>query len=179
MQLFDQSHSCYKKLFGSWGESCVDIWMQKNDWSIYRKNLKISNGEIDRIYKCQKTYTKFLYCFCEIKTIFCKNRDKFFSIFTENGLSALIKHRQVSNLYKISEHFKCMEFSNLNKRFWLQRQYNKYNSNENTIYIRFFIVLKMYENYEKERFFQNQKIYKVCEQTKNYLIFSFTPEYRE
>lgn len=179
MSLLNQNDKRYKKVFGSWGESCVDTWMHEQNWSLYRKNLKISGGEIDRIYQYETKNLNSSYCFSEIKTVFCKNRERFFSIFTEVGLSALIKQRQIVNLYKFSAHFKRMCLGKLYKTALLKQEYYKQNYDQNKIYIRFFIVLKMYANYEQEWFFQNQKNYKICAQEKDYLILSFTPEYRQ
>lgn len=153
-------NTLYKKSFGRWGETSVDNWMNFHGWETYRKNLKMRHGEIDRVYVSISPLNKEkLFCVSEIKTIYCKNREKFFSFFTEIGLSALIKQNQIRNLYKYAEHISAF----------------KTNSNRTKIFIRFFIVLKMYDNYEKEFFFQSQNTYKICRQTKNEFILSFIP----
>lgn len=151
--------TCYKKNFGKWGETTVDNWMELHKWTPYRKNLKMRHGEIDRIYSQTHSRNEKNFCIAEIKTIYCNNQKKFFSFFTESGLSALIKRHQITNLYKFAEHLSA------------QTQCHK-------VFVRFFIVLQMYKNYEKDIFFLSQAQYKICLQTQNELILSFLPEFK-
>lgn len=159
----------YKKKFGAWGESFLDEWMQSQGWNVYRKNLKLRHGEIDRVYKKTLQIQKITqFCITEIKTIYCDNPKRFFSFFTEVGLSSLIKHNQIVNLYKYAENLQSRSLHLKNLR----------SKQIKNIHIRFFIVLKMYNGFEKESFFNLQKNYKVCLQTKDNLILAFTPEFR-
>ena len=124
----------------------------------------LRGGEIDRVYRFHNNqHCTDRSCIAEIKTILCMSRERFFTFFTESGLSSLIKPNQIANLYKYAEHLNAARIlSNAAKK----------------IYVRFFIVLKLYEGYEREYFFKLQKTYKVCMQTKETLILSFVPEFR-
>lgn len=174
--IVDDKNTKYKKILGSWGESFVDVWMNQQGWSVEHKNLRIFQGEIDRVYKSIKSSENVYHCIAEIKTVHCKNRIRFLQIFTDAGLKNIIKKKQCLNLYKFSETF--LRFK--------QRQMIAYQPNirhqknqlvKNKVYIRFFLVLKMYQNYMHEHFFCTQTSYRVCLQTKSYLILSFTPDF--
>jgi len=151
----------YKKNFGFWGEEFVDSWMKTHKWFVHKKNLKIYGGEIDRVY-CHVDARKqeLLYCISEIKTISCMNRSKFLLLFTECGISALVKKHQIQNLYKYADYI-CSK---------------KNNKVTYSIYTRFFIVLKLYDGYENESFYRLQKTYRVCMSTQSMLLLSLWPE---
>lgn len=159
--ILKKQNTYYKKNFGSWGECCVDQWMQKIGWDIEEKNLKIFRGEIDRIYRRKHVFELSDYCVAEIKTIDCKNQFEFLRVFKHFGLRNILKNHQIVNLYQFSEKV-------------LSTRRNACNSH---IFVRVFLVLKLYRNYEKEDFFKTQTSYRVCLQTNEYLILSVAPDF--
>ncbi len=148
----------YKKALGAWGESCVDVYLQKCNWAVYKKNEKIFKGEIDRVFIQKDAHNSKIFCVAEIKTQLCVTSKNFYTYFTHTGMSQIIKPAQIKNLHQYSETLLARNSTNIQ------------------IYIRFFIVLKIVLTSELKNFLKAQTIFKVCLIERDFIILSFFPE---
>jgi Holliday junction resolvase-like predicted endonuclease len=161
-----ETNSRFKKELGDWGEKILDNYMNKRNWGIMNKNLRIKKGEIDRIYISKENFSQEIkVCLAEIKTsLFYKMKD-IETLYTEIGVKRYLKQRQIRNLFLYAENLNAQFYYKMKKKF--------------KIYIRFFIVLKSKSNlnYEKIKLPKLTPAIKLCYKGENYLIFSIEPEF--
>ncbi|WP_186648448.1 YraN family protein [Fluviispira vulneris] len=147
----------YRKRLGDWGETQVDIWLEKHQWIPIRKNLKLKRGEIDRIYSSYSEGEDNHLCIAEIKTNIITSQKRLFEIFSEIGIKKYIKYHQIRNLRYIADYF-------------ILRYHAK-------IHIRIFIVLKIKYNFNKSCLSNLNYSIKICFICDEFIIISIEPEY--
>jgi Holliday junction resolvase-like predicted endonuclease len=141
---------------GLYGEKIIDSFLESYHWKVIiqrKKLLKASEfraGEVDRVYSQQQNLL-----FCEIKTLHASRVNKK----NVNILpQTFFRPRQITNLIRFSSKFA-----------------------KKTLYIRLFIVVlkgesENFENQKKMILSSWTPTFKVCQSTKNWVIFSWAPE---
>lgn len=155
-----------KKKLGNWGEKTLDVWMKQLNWEPISKNLRIKNGEIDRIYlnRGKKTH-QINICVAEIKTALFYKISDVERLFTEIGIKCFLKQRQIRNLYRCGENILALMKSQTCSQFH--------------IFLRLFIIFKGPCSLSKMSIvrFPQSPAFKVCHKGENYFIFSIEPEF--
>ncbi len=146
----------YRKRLGEWGETQVDIWLEKHQWIPIQKNLKLKRGEIDRIYSSNKEGKDNHLCFAEIKTNTITSYKTLFEIFSEIGIKKYIKSHQIRNL-----------------RYFAENLFLRYQAK---IYIRIFIILKI-KFFNKSCLLNLNSSIKICFICDEFIILSIEPEF--
>jgi len=87
---------------GKLGEQSVEDWLARKGWHCCERNMRVSGGEIDRLFVrySDQDENQIDVCVAEVKTTKIQSQRQFRELFSEARLRPLIRPHQIRNLWR-------------------------------------------------------------------------------